>query len=206
MIDQIGIIGDIHGTLPALTGLLNTIEDRFERLVFVGDYVDRGQNSAKVLDVLVDLSGRRPETVFIAGNHDNGFRRFLEGAGVSRFLKMGGAATVRSYLDEAPGDIVKQMRTIVPLSHRQFLERMLPYYESNSGLVVTHSPSDLNENRNDDYHVFGHLVQSSLKPKIRDAWAAIDTGCGTVPNGRLTCLAWPSLNVVQVDPSGLQVF
>src|SRR5580765_5777294 len=63
-------IGDIHGSFIALSTLLNTLEIQpADQLVFLGDYIDRGPDSRKVLDLLTrpNPPGSR---VFLRGNHE----------------------------------------------------------------------------------------------------------------------------------------
>ena len=63
-------IGDIHGCLTALTRLLCEVDPEPEdRLVFLGDYIDRGPNSRGVVDHLLGLA-RTCNTVFLRGNHE----------------------------------------------------------------------------------------------------------------------------------------
>ena len=50
-------IGDIHGCSLALAALLEALAPQpDDRLVFMGDYIDRGSNSRGVLDLVVELS------------------------------------------------------------------------------------------------------------------------------------------------------
>lgn len=66
------IIGDVHGHLRALEKLLDGIDRRYgppERLVFVGDLVDRGPDSRGVMELVRSLSGTAGSVVLL-GNHD----------------------------------------------------------------------------------------------------------------------------------------
>lgn len=64
------VVGDIHGHLTALESLLESIPlTPDDRLIFLGDYVDKGPDVNGVLDLFSDLS-TRPNTIFIRGNHD----------------------------------------------------------------------------------------------------------------------------------------
>ena len=99
-------IGDIHGRLDLLDGVLRRITadlaaDPIADLLFVflGDYVDRGPNSFGVIDRLSALSGIVP-TVFLKGNHEAILIDFLWQPLVLPFWKsMGGypdAAVLRT--------------------------------------------------------------------------------------------------------------
>src|SRR5215203_2568112 len=63
-------IGDIHGCHIALTCLLQQVEPRAEdRIVFLGDYIDRGPASREVVDILLSLK-KVCSPIFLRGNHE----------------------------------------------------------------------------------------------------------------------------------------
>src|SRR6266481_1000416 len=65
------IIGDIHRMFDALRGLIEALrrEDSDASFFFVGDYVNRGQQSREVVDYLLSLDRAR----YCRGNHDDVF-------------------------------------------------------------------------------------------------------------------------------------
>lgn len=199
---QTAIIGDIHGNVRALNGLLRLVEGRRHRLVFVGDYVDRGARSAEVIEVLVQLIHDLPDVVCLAGNHDDAFLRCIEDGALFPFLRMGGASTVRSYIAVPEADTLAHLRRAVPQTHIDFLRALRPDFKAD-GLLVTHTPElESPDNPEPRFHVYGHVPQRDNVPRIAESSAGIDTGCGLSDTGRLTALLWPSLEVVQVDHAG----
>ncbi|GLJ22351.1 hypothetical protein SUGI_0420790 [Cryptomeria japonica] len=79
-------IGDIHGFMEKLGRLWENLEKHIgsaafqqARIIFLGDYCDRGPHTAKVIDFLSSLPSRYPSQkhVFLAGNHDFAFAAFL---------------------------------------------------------------------------------------------------------------------------------
>jgi serine/threonine protein phosphatase 1 len=100
-------IGDVHGCYGLLKNLLTEIaRDRAERargrvpmLVFLGDYVDRGPDSAKVVQALVWLARRGGFALrLLKGNHEQGLLDFLhEPEQGAAWLSFGGAETLVSY-------------------------------------------------------------------------------------------------------------
>jgi serine/threonine protein phosphatase 1 len=105
-------IGDIHGCYEPLRELLAKIaadcsaraNGRRPVLIFLGDYVDRGPASHKVLEALVWLQ-RRPdmEVHLLKGNHEQALLAFLEAPeGGEPWLRYGGTQTLTSYGVLAP--------------------------------------------------------------------------------------------------------
>lgn len=110
-------VGDIHGRADLLDALLGRIDahaaSRTRRLVFLGDYVDRGPQSASVLDRVRAL--QRRETVHVVclkGNHEDMMLRAARGSGEwdAVWLRNGGDATLSSYgvgrVAEVPADML----------------------------------------------------------------------------------------------------
>jgi serine/threonine protein phosphatase 1 len=62
-------IGDIHGCLEQLKQLIDKLP-KDKQLVFLGDYIDRGPDSAGVISFLRALSTER-DCVFLSGNHED---------------------------------------------------------------------------------------------------------------------------------------
>jgi len=67
-------IGDIHGQHKMLSAILKIIRDRplkdEDELVFLGDYIDRGEDSSAVLQTLIQLRKQHENVVFLRGNHE----------------------------------------------------------------------------------------------------------------------------------------
>lgn len=130
-------VGDIHGRLDLLNALLARIEaDIAERpkvnsfIVFLGDLVDRGPDSAGVVERLRTYRADGARAVFLAGNHEEILLRLLAGeAGILKsWLKFGGAECAQSYgidveelkrLDERSA--LDMIARNVPKAHREFL-------------------------------------------------------------------------------------
>ncbi len=71
------IIGDIHGMLPELRALLqDTGFSKEDRLVLVGDLVDKGPDSAGVVRFLRTLRDNEFDVVLVLGNHEEKHARF----------------------------------------------------------------------------------------------------------------------------------
>jgi serine/threonine protein phosphatase 1 len=96
-------IGDIHGCLEPLQRLVETLQRLVEQLppekplVFLGDYIDRGPQSAGVVQYLIALGKRRP-CHFLMGNHELlMMTAVVETEAISHWLYNGGTTTLISY-------------------------------------------------------------------------------------------------------------
>lgn len=68
--ENIIAFGDIHGCFQALEKAVEIAKKLKAKVVFLGDYIDRGPDSIKTLDVLMKVKEENPDWVFLRGNHD----------------------------------------------------------------------------------------------------------------------------------------
>ena len=99
-------VGDIHGRRDLLQAMLGRIEvdarnsrqSKRRTLVFLGDYVDRGPESRRVVDVLLGGLPKGFNAHFLKGNHEAIMLDFLEDPSfLAQWLANGADATLRSY-------------------------------------------------------------------------------------------------------------
>lgn len=127
------VIGDIHGCERELRYLIDGLPlSQGDRLVFLGDYIDRGPDSQGVVSYLVELPKQLNaiEFIFLKGNHEDMFLSFLGigGAHADMFLINGGRATVASYGIESNKPSAQEVLSVLPSEHRTFYQDLRPYY------------------------------------------------------------------------------
>lgn len=131
-------IGDIHGRDDLLAELLDRIarddagRDPLPRtLILLGDLVDRGPDSARVVERAMALARSGEDVRFIKGNHEEVFVAAARGdeQAARAFRPFGGVETVASYgLDPTvattmtPTELARWMLTNVPREHVDFLD------------------------------------------------------------------------------------
>jgi serine/threonine protein phosphatase 1 len=214
-------VGDIHGRLDLLDDLLAKIDgDDAVRtpaettIIFLGDLVDRGPDSAGVVERLRSLAESGRSMRFIAGNHEEVLLDALAGdaKAMRLFCRIGGRETAASY-GIAPeeydrlgfDELSDELDRIVPDAHRRFLASfedaiMLgDYLFVHAGVrpdrpLDEQRPSDLRWIREGflDYRgrlgariVHGHTI--APEAVFRPHRIGIDTGA--YATGRLTALA-----------------
>jgi serine/threonine protein phosphatase 1 len=204
---KIYAIGDIHGCLNHLINLLDLVNPNLEqnKLVFVGDYVDRGPEAAKVVEFIIDLKKRHnPENIIcLMGNHERMFLDFLQGQEEMFFILNGGAATAVSYW----GNYWESSNRIIPPEHDNFFASLKLYYETKDYIFVhggLRPGLHLAEQKEEDLLwirkefiqseydfgrriIFGHTPVR--KPLIMPNKIGIDTGA--VYGNKLTCVVLP---------------
>jgi serine/threonine protein phosphatase 1 len=197
MTGELAFVGDIHGNLGALRGIQCVLDRRgVGHTVFLGDYINKGTESAGVLEELI-VRSRSGRATLLAGNHETALLESLDNHDLSAFLKMGGAATIRSYAGAQVGpEVLADLRSNLPVLVLDALRQMPTRYESDT-VIAQHIPPRSITHK---YCVSAHLPVGRL-PLINNYSAQIDTGCGG-PGGRLTALLWPSRTFVQVDEVG----
>jgi serine/threonine protein phosphatase 1 len=195
--DDLAFVGDIHGTFAALRGLQDVLELRGNpHIVFLGDYIDKGAQSAEVLGELLILQTAGRATLLL-GNHELAVLAALETSDLAAFLKIGGAMTIRSYVGGDVGpDVMTSFRSSLPLEHVDALRRMPTTYELEDVIAQHTPPAEFTPK----FRISAHIPVGK-HPLIGSHAAHLDTGCGT-DGGRLTALLWPSLDYLQVDALG----
>ncbi len=218
---RIYAFGDIHGRADLLRRLHALVHDDAYRrqaprnvAVYLGDYIDRGEDSSAVIDLLLDEPLPGFETITLKGNHEDSLLRFLEDTAIGpAWLLYGGRETLASYgvrppapgADERDFERARQeLRVRLPERHRRFF----------AGLKLSHEEGDylfahagvrpgvpLDRQAEDDLLwirdeflfsdaefgkivVHGHTI--SERPDVQRNRIGIDTGA--FASGRLTCL------------------
>lgn len=179
-------IGDVHGRRDLLDAMHERIESEIARdrpddyrILHLGDYVDRGADSAGVIDRLIAAQAADPRILALGGNHDVGFLDFLgvpDPAGL--FARFGGVETALSYgvrLDphdsRAFAAQAAELRAAVPAAHRTFL-RGLPFSLAFGDFFFCHAgirpgvPLDKQEPRDLIWIRDAFLSYSGLHPKV----------------------------------------
>ena len=145
-------IGDIHGRLDLLNLLLQRIEEDIAArprartfIIFLGDFIDRGPDSAGVIERLRTYKPSFATVVFLSGNHEEVLLKILAGErGIfPSWLKFGGAECAESYgmdvaalrrLDEPSA--LQLVKAKVPRAHREFLENCADTFRFGDYLFV----------------------------------------------------------------------
>lgn len=143
MTDTIYAIGDIHGQLAMLEGALDRIErdgGPDARIVFLGDYVDRGPDSRGVIELLRQGLAEERNWICLKGNHDRLFEWFVAPpaprqdphllVGYHWFHeRIGGLETAQSYGMDVPDrirqkELAEEFRAALPEGHLEFLQNL----------------------------------------------------------------------------------
>ena len=150
---RIYAIGDIHGHRTLLDDLLRRIGDDLHgfkarsEIVFLGDYIDRGPESAAVIDRLIEGPGPADDWVFLKGNHDHFLAHLVSGEDWKprhywTWIDNGGDEALKSWglprelIQGEPSEAVESLREALPEAHRRFFERLRPYHRAGDYLFV----------------------------------------------------------------------
>jgi len=213
-------IGDVHGSLRKLQSLIERCEryagGRPMTFVFLGDYIDRGPQSAGVVGCLLDLQSRMPERVIaLKGNHEAMVLGVIDGTIPGHYwLAQGGAETLQSYGASSAGELpdthidwLRSLRLSHNDGHRFFVhagidpERPLDA-QQDADLFWIREPFLSDRRDHGRLIVHGHTPLMTRKPDLRANRLNIDTGA--VFGGPLTAAVFGDTEIkplafVQVD-------
>jgi serine/threonine protein phosphatase 1 len=216
---RIYAVGDVHGRSDLIRQLFSRIDCDLSANpaqkpihVFLGDYIDRGKDSAGVLDLLIARS-QIHQLCCLKGNHEIFLAEFLENPGILRpWAQYGGLQTLASYglkpainasLEEQ-AELSVSLGDAMPDSHFRFLNELKlsftcgDYYFVHAGVrpgtpLAVQDEEDLVWIRDEfllhtepfeKIIVHGHTPV--IEPEVRQNRINIDTGA--YATGRLTCL------------------
>lgn len=212
--ERVYAVGDIHGCLDRLVALHEMIAEdlairpvEHSTLVHLGDLVDRGSDSAQVVDWLINQPPVPVDAIVnLMGNHEHMMLAALAGAdkeAPTQWLINGGADSLLSWgisRTVAPGEWAKR----IPVQHLVFLRdlainhRIGPYFFVHAGVrpgvkLDQQSRQDMMwirepflSSKADHGAVIVHGHTPKREPVVQPNRIAIDTGA--VLGGALTCL------------------
>lgn len=191
--DHTYVVGDIHGCFPQLKALVKLIlkKDKMAQFIFLGDYVNKGDNTKRVIDFLIDLNEKN-ECVFIRGNHEqlmldakNSFKEF------EVWNYAGGFSTLLSYRVKNQTHWAEH----IPKEHWKFLKHTKWYFQLEDkafihGCLDIELPIDSQsldtliwkKNKDPKKHpdfkevYCGHTIQRNKKINYRSGNILMDTG------------------------------
>ena len=145
-IQTVYAIGDVHGMINLARKAEQEIASDLDfdpetsLILYLGDLVDRGPDSAFVLDFLNVRSKNGAERIFLRGNHEAMMQSFLDDPGQHmNWLDFGGYETLNSYgvmeslnklHKKRSKDLLILLQTTISESHRRFLENMIDAVDS----------------------------------------------------------------------------
>ena len=216
---RIYCIGDIHGRAD----LLQQIQEKIlsdaakykgkKTIVYLGDYIDRGEQSCQVVEALVSDPLDGFTSIHLMGNHEQILLSFIDYPKQSAaWLSFGGTAALNSYgipLAHLPTmrevvELAKQLDEKLPDSHRDFLQNLAMSWQCGSYYFV-HAGIDPNvaldkQGIDDQLWIRGEFLESekdhgvivvhghsiTFEPELLLNRIGIDTGAFST--GVLTCL------------------
>lgn len=175
------VIPEIHGALESLKVIFSRILPlRFslnqeDQIILLGDYIDKGFDSAKVIELLLNLKQEYGEQfICIKGNHEDALLKALKSEQDYRtWLLQGGVATIKSYLDNMNLDSnpenlpFSRLSDIIPTTHIEFLNS-LPSHIIIEDYILFHGGFDLIKSINDtsDYIWISDIHTSQYIKKL----------------------------------------
>ena len=204
-------VGDVHGCADRLARIHAAVSTDIREnpadaeLIHLGDYIDRGPQSAGVIERVIDDPVPGATVTNLIGNHETMMLRALEGdpRALYNWRTGGGIASLRSWGADPRGAPTEWMRHI-PKRHRDAIAEM-PIYRRVSGYLFVHAgvrpgvPLDAQtvddltwtrgpflESEMDHGFVVVHGHTPTRAPEVRHNRVGIDTGA--VFGGALTCV------------------
>ncbi|HKY05699.1 MAG TPA: metallophosphoesterase family protein [Blastocatellia bacterium] len=134
------VIGDVHGRPKLIEQLLRDVPWNYkeDKIVFLGDLIDRGEDAPGVMDLVMGLVEANPNVIVLRGNHEQMLLDCLDYGDLQWLIpENGGLATLAGY-----GLDLSQLQDVceisIPEEHIEFL-RSLPYYHEDEQAIYVHA-------------------------------------------------------------------
>lgn len=132
------VVGDIHGRHRQLKQLERDVPWNLEtdKIVFLGDLIDRGDGIREVVEEVIRLKARNPNVVALRGNHEQMLIDCLDMGDLAWLLpENGGQATIAQY--GCPLATLKEVDDIrIPAEHLDLFRSMPLWHEDEQALYV----------------------------------------------------------------------
>ncbi|MFW6019675.1 MAG: metallophosphoesterase family protein [Bacteroidales bacterium] len=142
------VIGDIHGCNKTTKKLVEDVlrPAPADRLIFVGDYIDRGPGSKEVIDFILDIQQHESfEVIALRGNHEQMLLDAMKNPeAMGLWLMNHGDTTLASYGLKIDYDNPAKTFADFPQQHYEFLKQTSFYFEADDYIAV-HAGFDFNK-------------------------------------------------------------
>ena len=139
------VIGDIHGEISKLTTLVDFVKemDSKAEFIFIGDYIDKGENPKETLDYLMELD-QSSFCQFLMGNHEYYWIKYtIDNNAIGEYLlKYGGKQTINSFNKNAS---IMETKNRMITRYSQIFNNLIPFW-TNEKYFISHSgirPQDI---------------------------------------------------------------
>ncbi|MBC1475205.1 serine/threonine protein phosphatase [Listeria grandensis] len=147
--DYIFAVGDVHGEIAAWEALLTKWNPEKERLLSVGDLIDRGKNPGAVVRKAMLLE-KQYGAIFLRGNHENMLLDWLAEPSekMMYYISQGGMETIESFITYkamtrkiTPEELARRVED--EAAEELAFIRKRPYYYEWGDFVFVHAGVDL---------------------------------------------------------------
>ena len=221
------VVSDIHGMFEQFEQLLTHWKPE-DKLVLLGDLVDRGPQSLQVVRKVMQLKETYEEQiVYCMGNHDQMFLNYIASPMINRMLYFphGGRQTMASFLNTAPS-AMKELNAIEQAYYvQENFQKEISFLESGQlnaiigKVLLTHAgfestSSDLADTTDDDFlwirdhylqpnqtnfiNIFGHTPTRYIH-QSDDIWVSTNQTYIGIDGG---CVFGGQLNAVLLTEQG----
>lgn len=142
------VVGDVHGKIGFLTDLLTNWDETQQQLIFLGDVIDRGEDSKSCLELVRNLVAEK-NALCLMGNHERMLLAWLREPEerYGHYQRNGGDTTINSLLGRplhTPVDAVADARRVLDRQGELIaFVKTCPYFVETEEYIFVHAGLDL---------------------------------------------------------------
>lgn len=189
------IIGDVHGCFYTLEEILKHWNIQNEYLIFVGDLIDRGNYSSKVVKKCMQLQESYPNCIILKGNHEYEFIEHYDHGPNLNWIQQCGDQTLEDFnSNHLDHEEIRNWFSALPLkfetenimiTHAGITETDDPYEEDSEDSVLWNRKTLKNIHK---LQIHGHTPLKQEKPLFDTKSNSVNIDTGAVYGYGLTGL------------------
>ena len=132
------VIGDVHGRLWLLKQLIEEsgIDTKNDKIVFLGDLIDRGENSPGVVEYVLKLQTQNPNVITLRGNHEQMLMDFVDSADMGWLHPSNGGNKTLAQYGSPLEDMSSFTNIRIPAHHLDYFRSTILFHEDEKAIYV----------------------------------------------------------------------
>jgi serine/threonine protein phosphatase 1 len=132
------VVGDVHGRLWLLKQLIEEtgIDTKNDKIVFLGDLIDRGENSPGVVEYVTKLKKENKNVITLRGNHEQMLLDFIDNCDLNWLHPANGGGKTLAQYGSPIEEFAGFSNLNIPGHHLDYFRSTILFHEDEHAIYV----------------------------------------------------------------------